>query len=435
MRVVAVLCAMIALLSLGQSGDLHASELRRTAIVKAVQSARAAVVNIHGHKTIDDQQQSREVNGMGTGVILDPRGYILTNHHVVNGVRKIRVTLVNRQTFSARIISHDVRTDLAIIKINAPEKLNVIRIGTSADIMTGEPVVAVGNAFGYEHTVTRGIISALHRTVQVSENNKYHDLIQTDASINPGNSGGPLLNIDGEMIGINVAVRAGAQGIGFAIPVDKALAVAAQLLSAERVQNTWHGVVRDSHRSTLKHRFVVGTIEKKSPADKSGFLAGDVIQTVGKTKIQRQLDFERALLGRHAGDEVEVTVVRKSEPLKLSLVLSKLPGRRQSVDSRSWRVLGLRLNPVPTQKFRTYKSRYRGGLSVASVRPDSPAARQGIRTGDVLVGMHVWETISVDNVDFVLDRDDLASFSPIKFYLLREGSTLYGHLPISVARR
>ena len=160
---------------------------------------------------------------MGTGTIVDERGYILTNYHVVSDVRRIEVTLDDGRGCTAELVAYDAAADLAVIKIPAPKPLPVIRIGTSSDLMEGESVIALGNAFGYEQTVTRGIISALGRDVQVSDTQAYDDLIQTDASINPGNSGGPLLNIDGEMIGVNVAVRAGAQGIGFAIPIDNAL--------------------------------------------------------------------------------------------------------------------------------------------------------------------------------------------------------------------
>ena len=148
---------------------------------------------------------------MGTGVVIDPRGYIITNYHVVNGVRDIQVTLADGERYIAKLVARDPETDLAIIKIDAKQEIPVISIGTSSDLMTGETVIAMGNAYGYEHTVTRGIVSALRRSVQVNEAQNYDDLIQTDASINPGNSGGPLLNIDGEMIGINVAVRAGAR--------------------------------------------------------------------------------------------------------------------------------------------------------------------------------------------------------------------------------
>ena len=180
---------------------------------------------------------------MGTGVVIDERGYILTNYHVVADVRRIQVTLYDHREFTAELVARDPVSDLAVIKIPVTEPLPLIKIGTSSDLMEGEPVIALGNAFGYEHTVTRGIISALGRDVQVSDTQTYDDLIQTDASINPGNSGGPLMNVDGEMIGLNVAVRAGRQGIGFAIPIDQVMHVAAQLLSVEQLENKRHGLV------------------------------------------------------------------------------------------------------------------------------------------------------------------------------------------------
>ncbi len=249
----ALLCLAVCGTSYGWLADgalaAHASELRKTPIVQAVAGARDSVVNIHGQKLLtaaDDPQipgdNPRKVNGMGTGIVIDERGYIITNFHVVDGVKKIEVTLSDESTTTAQLVSTDPVNDLAIVKIDVSRKLPVITIGTSNDLMVGETVIALGNAYGYEHTATDGIVSAIHRSVQVSDTQSYEDLIQTDASINPGNSGGPLLNIDGEMIGINVAVRAGAQGIGFAIPVDKAMAVAAKLISAERVERKYHGV-------------------------------------------------------------------------------------------------------------------------------------------------------------------------------------------------
>ena len=176
------------------------SELRETPIVKAVQRVRASVVNIRGEKTIAapvmptgqiaGADASRRVNGMGTGVVIDDRGYIITNHHVVEGVREILITMADGQRHIAKLVARDMETDLAILKIDAKGSLPVIPIGTSSDLMPGETVIAVGNAYGYEHTVTRGIVSALHRAVQVSDAQFYDDLIQTDASINPATRAG-----------------------------------------------------------------------------------------------------------------------------------------------------------------------------------------------------------------------------------------------------
>ncbi len=196
-----------------------------TPVVQAVREAAPAVVNIQGQKSVVDPAPEgrgvalpREVNGMGTGVVIDSRGYILTNHHVVDGVHQINVTLEGGQAYVAQLVARDAETDLAVIRIRTPQPLRTIRLGTSDDLMTGESVIALGNAYGYEHTATTGIVSALHRNVQVNETQRYLDLIQTDASINPGNSGGPLMNIDGEMVGLNVAVRAGRRGLGLRFP-------------------------------------------------------------------------------------------------------------------------------------------------------------------------------------------------------------------------
>ncbi len=206
----------IALISLALSGPARASDQRFTPIVKAAQRTKPSVVSIRGEKTVLPSPQDgateppRRVNGMGTGIVIDPRGYILTNYHVVDGVREIQVTTSEGKKYVATVIARDSETDLAVIKISPAQKMQVIALGTSSDLMPGEPVVALGNAYGYENTVTTGIVSALHRAVQINDAQFYDDLIQTSAPINPGNSGGPLMNIDGEMIGINVAVRAGA---------------------------------------------------------------------------------------------------------------------------------------------------------------------------------------------------------------------------------
>jgi serine protease Do len=419
-------------------------EHRRSPIVVAVERARPAIVNIHGEKTVTSEGKTagggdvaRRVNGMGTGVILDPRGYIVTNYHVVEGVKKITVTTADRQSYVAELVSHDAQTDLAVIKIDVREALPVIAIGASYDLMPGETVVAVGNAFGYEHTVTQGIVSALHRTVQVSDAQSYEDLIQTDASINPGNSGGPLLNIDGEMIGINVAVRAGAQGIGFAIPTDKALVTVADLLSIRRLKHTWHGVVARPAEADAQG-VVVESVDPDSPAAKAGIKPGDVIKSVDEQSVARALDLERLLLERREGDEIGIKIGRDEEPLAVDLVLAAAPQLQQEPADPVWDLLGLELQPIPNKQFqRQFRTRYRGGLTVTDVRSESPAAKQGIRPGDVLVGMHIWETISLENVRYVLNRPDFASLEPLKFYILRENEpqTLYGFLTVSSNQR
>jgi serine protease Do len=308
-----------------------------------------------------------------------------------------------------------------------------MRIGTSSDLMAGEDVIAIGNAFGYYHTVTKGIISSLHRTVQVSDEQTYRDVIQTNADINPGNSGGPLLNIDGEVIGVNVAVRIGAQGIAFAIPIDQALDIAAGLMSAERLAGVSHGVAGKTQVNDAKPKFIVTAVRKDSPVV-NNLQPGDIVTAVGPVTVHRWLDFERAMIGRKPGEQVEVTVIRGGESVPLQVALSasgNTPARPVTLSERAWDVLGLKLEPMPQQAVRTINERYNGGLKVTAVRNDSPAAAQGIRRGDVLVGMLNWETTKLEDVAYILARPEFVATQPVTFYILRGTETLYGHLKVS----
>jgi len=420
------------------------SSLRETPAVRAVRRARVAVVNIRSEKSASRSADflysrgSRKVNGMGTGVVIDERGYIVTNYHVVAGVDSLQVTLPGGSIHQARVVSYDRDRDLAIIRVKPSRPLTTMPLGTSSDLMLAETVFAVGNAYGYEDTVTSGIISSLSRDVVVNDKQTYRNLIQTDASINPGNSGGPLINLDGEVVGINVAVRAGAQRIGFAIPIDDAREVIAKLLSIERLCRTWHGLVtRDVKRGTDR-RLVVRSTRSDSPAAAAGFKAGDVVTRVGELDIVDAVDFERALLERRAGSQVDVRVQRDGQTVALSLVLATAPGRDAPevvLGNQLWSQLGLKVEPIGREDLHrahgTGAESYNGGLKVVGLRPKGPAREHGIRNGDVLVGLHDWETINLDNVRFLLDHPRRAKFSPLKFYILRGNETLYGHLPVA----
>ncbi len=422
-----------------------ASELRQTPIVRAANSAAPAVVNIHGHKTVDGPNESgeyegpRRVNGMGTGVVIDERGYIVTNHHVIEGVRRIQVTLADRRTYTARLIARDPQTDLAIIRVNPNKPLPLINIGRSDDLMPGEPVIAVGNAYGYHHSVTQGIISALDRTVEVTDSQKYFDLIQTDASINPGNSGGPLINIDGKMVGINVAVRVGAQGIGFAIPVDKVMEVAARLMRVEQTSGTWHGIHGETLIQGERRIFKVQHVREGSPAAEAGIRGGDYLGQIGKTRIERALDIERALMGLDPGQSVSVRKLgAKSDTERVTMKIASAPnGKRRTPGNRverdAWDILGLRVAKVGPEELAGSDETYNGGLRVLAVRTGSPASSNGIRSGDILVGMHIWETISMENLDYIMNKAKLDNPNAVKFFVVRNTRTKDGE--ISVARR
>ncbi|RIK84261.1 MAG: serine protease [Planctomycetota bacterium] len=413
-----------------------------TPIVRAVRDNAPAVVNIQGQKPVIEPAAAgragvqREVNGMGTGVVIDPRGYILTNNHVVDAVRQINVTLEGGQVYIAQLVAHDLVTDLAVIRIRTPQPLPTINIGTSSDLMTGETVVALGNAYGYEHTVTCGIISALHRNVQVNETQQYLDLIQTDASINPGNSGGPLLNLDGKMVGLNVAVRAGAQGIGFAIPVDKAIEVATQLMSVERLESQWHGITPLLVEGPLGP-VEVARVDRESPAEQGGLQKGDEIRQIGTLAIDRPLDIERALLGRRVGDRVPVVVQRNGEELTLDLVVTARPSRQREPQPvgdfqlATWDAFGLILEPEPAGTLRNRGVPLDGGMRVVAVRPGSSAATQGVVKGDILVQIHRWYTTSEEDVKFVLSKaESVARLGSVRFDIIRGNERFYGQLAL-----
>ena len=431
---------------------------RRTAVVEVVERVRGAVVNIHSERTVrgpateelfaHTPSQNR-VNGMGTGIIVDPRGYIVTNYHVVEDVSVIRVRLSDGTTHSARVLTRDQETDLALLKVDLGRPLPTMSLGTSSDLMVGETVIAIGNAYGYEHTVTVGVVSAVKRDVTLNKEISYKQLIQTDASINPGNSGGPLLNINGELVGVNVAIRAGAQGIGFAIPVDAMLRVVADMLSVRRRNGTWHGLVcRDcvgeaevkmpahdqanvtektvSHEAaapagSLVRWLVVERAEAGSPAARAGLQAGDVVLRAGDLRLACGLDLERALLDRAAGDSVPLLIRRDGAEKRLDLVLQGVAQAAAPVADIVWRKLGMRVSPVNADLVSRNNQQLHGGVAVLELDPQGPAAKAGIQRGDILVGLHQWETVNVDNVVFVLTHPDLASFNPLRFFIVRAG--------------
>jgi serine protease Do len=412
---------------------------RRSAIVQAVERVRPAVVNIHSERTaqghpVDDltptMPSQNRANGMGTGIIIDPRGYIVTNHHVIEDVSLLRVRLNDGSVYHARVVAREREYDLALLKIDADRSLPTIPVGTSSDLMVGETVVAIGNAYGYEHTVTVGVISALNRDVSLNKEISYRSLIQTDASINPGNSGGPLLNIDGELVGVNVAIRAGAQGIGFAIPVDQMVQVMTEVLAKKRRLETWPGLVCKAlpdPRNSPPWYLQVEQVEPASPASKAGLKTGDVLVRLGDVEAHTSLDFERALLNLKPGDQIPVQVRRGDTVHQAQLVLMPARSLASPTDS-AWKILGMRLIVVGVEEVKSGGSTLRGGLLVAELRPDGPAAKAGVQRGDIMVGLHQWETVNLDNVAYVLQHQELATFYPLKVFLLRNGQIHRGWL-------
>lgn len=417
------------------------SSLRRTTTVRAIQAAEPAVVNIEGNKPANPAAaDSHQVNGMGAGVIIDPRGYILTNQHVVQDVGRIEVTLHDGTRHVGQLIARDAETDLALLKIAARTALPTIRCGTSSDVMRGERVIAIGNPFGYHHTVTEGIVSALHRDIPVNGTQNYPDLIQTDASINPGNSGGPLLNADGDMIGINAAVRIGAQGIGFAIPVDKAIEIAAEMIAQHR-----RGAFEIPVSVSTKYDQGSAHVEVVR-ASGTELQRGDVIRSIGSRPIRTRLDYELALLGQKSDAQLNVDVERNGERLTSRLIADSRASAKSntrvqlasasSVQDQVYRLFGLRLEIADSALVRRHDTSYNGGLRVTAVRKNSAADLAQIQAGDILVGLLEWQTPNWDDLAWILKSDELQAASAPKFHIMRGREVFWGTLELTkVAQR
>jgi len=442
----------MALAAVGLNARAVAEEkesLRKTAVVRAIQAAEPAVVNIEGNKPPKPNAGAaagggQEVNGMGAGVIIDPRGYILTNQHVVQDVRRIDVTLHDGRQLVARLIARDAETDLALVKVDSDQPLPVILCGTSSDLMRGERVIAIGNPFGYHHTVTEGIISALHRDIPVNGVHEYPDLIQTDASINPGNSGGPLLNADGYMIGVNAAVRIGAQGIGFAIPIDRAVEVAADMIAQYRQQASPDIGVKTEFRDGETSLRVVRSSSES-------FLRNDIIREVDGRPVRNRLDFELALVGLTAELDIPVKVQREGNLLTTKTQLRSHRNMAQSASKSNFHLtsspaesvqdyvyseLGLRLEAATKAKVQSIDSTYQGGMIVVGVRPGSPAHKAPIQKGDILVGLLGWQTTSWNDLSFIMNSEELKSQPSPEFRIMRNNKVFWSNLELggSIAR-
>jgi serine protease Do len=300
-------------------------------IIRVVAQVRPSVVNINTVARVQTVYGVFPQEGAGSGVIVSPDGYILTNNHVVEGAQQITVTLLSGKAFPARLIGADRFSDIAVVKVSSAERLPAAQFGNSGTLQVGQLAVAIGNPFGLGHTVTVGVISALNRSIQVP-GLLIENLIQTDAAINPGNSGGALTDSGGAVIGINTAIVPNAQGIGFAIPMDAARAIMDQLLQSGRVVRPYVGVVwgGDVHRDIanqyhlpVDEGVIVREVDPNGPAASAGILAGDIIVAVDGKRVANWNEFIRELFARRPGDRVRIEIVRDSARRTIEVTLAQ----------------------------------------------------------------------------------------------------------------
>ncbi len=352
--------------------------------------------------------------GLGSGVIIDPQGYILTNEHVINDADKIKVTLSDGREFKGEVKERDPRSDLAVIKINA-NNLPVATLGDSDNLKIGQWVVAIGNPFGFalqnpEPTVTVGVISALHRSLGrvMSRDRDYNNLIQTDAAINPGNSGGPLVNLKGEIVGINVAIfstSGGYQGVGFAIPANNAKRIVSRLIEGKKISYGWMGITVQDLNDDLSKYFgladkngvLVAKVLEDGPAAKAGMKESDVIKQFDNKPVNSVKDLLNVVGSAEVGRKVKVMVIRDKKPVALDATVGERPedtdeiisneeGDEKGKPAAVWR--GISVEDLGAEKIKRFKTEEKQGVVVIEVEPNSPADEAGVMPGDVIVSIN-----------------------------------------------
>lgn len=341
-----------------------------------------------------EQPQYRRDTSLGSGFIINRAGYILTNDHVVRDAESIKVKLSNENVYSGKVVGSDPKTDIAVIKIDSKEQLPVAVLGDSDKLRVGQWAAAIGNPFGLDRTFTVGVISATGRSNMGIE--AYEDFIQTDASINPGNSGGPLLNIYGEVIGINTAIVAAGQGIGFAIPINMAKNVVAQLISKGKVSRGWMGVSIQPVTEEIAASFglkkasgaLVNEVVAGGPAARAGMMQGDIIVGFDGKEVRDVRHLQRLVADTPVGKTVEARIIRDGREMRLSLTLGNsesaeaAQSRPEEPEPATW--LGMSVIELP----RELRARNVSGVMVTQVDPDGAAAAAGLRQGDIIVSIN-----------------------------------------------
>ncbi|MFH0813331.1 MAG: DegQ family serine endoprotease [Pseudomonadota bacterium] len=340
----------------------------------------------------------RELKGLGTGMVMDEEGHILTNNHVVGGATEIKVLLSNGKQYPAKVVGTDPKTDLAVIKIETTETLPHVTFGDSDKVEVGEWVVAIGHPRGLDQTVTQGIISAKHRR-GITDPSTYQDFLQTDAAINPGNSGGPLLNLQGEVIGVNAAIvsqSGGSEGIGFAIPSNMALHTAKALIAHGKVERGWLGVSVQDLTPDLAQSFGLGApkgaliadVSKDGPADKAGIKRGDVVLAYKGKETPDSSTLRNEIANTPIGEEVKVTVWRDGKQEEVSVKIGSLEDATKLLSASLKDRLGGEFQPVTSKEVEKYHLESQQGVVVVWLDPKGALAEAGFEVGDMIFAIN-----------------------------------------------
>ena len=367
----------------------------------------------------------------GSGVIVDKEGYILTNNHVIEGADKIKVRLNDGREFIATLKGQDSRTDLAVLNIKAKD-LPVATLGDSDELEVGEWAIAIGSPFGLEHTVTVGVISAKGRSGLGT--GTYEDFVQTDASINPGNSGGPLINIDGEVVGINAMIIQPGTGIGFAIPINMAKQILNDLIKQGKVVRPWLGISAQDLTPELAEQFqvkekegvLVAQIHQGTGAEKAGLVSGDIIKTVDDKAIKNVNELVKEIQKKKVGQKVKLSVVRDGKSMTIEVTLSAMPDKPEAMKEKEIEEkLGAQIQELTPQLAARYRisSEIKRGVVIISVEEGSPADELGLQEGDVILEINRKKIETTK--DFEKAIKDLNLEKGIVFRLHRRGNSFY----------
>lgn len=344
------------------------------------------------------REQKRELKGIGTGILLDTKGHILTNNHVAGGATKIQVLLADGKTFPGKLVGADQKTDLAVIQIEAKEHLPYVTFGDSDKVQVGEWVVAIGHPRGLDQTVTQGIISAKHRT-GITDPNSYQDFLQTDAAINPGNSGGPLLTLAGSVIGINAAIiseSGGYEGIGFAIPSNMALHVANALIARGKVERGWLGVSAQDLTPDLAQSFglesskgaLIAEVTKDGPADKAGIKRGDVVLSYKGKETPDASTLRNEVANTPIGEQVTVTIWRVKERKEIMVTVGNLESATKIARASLEERLGGQFRAVTSKEVEKYNLESPSGVVITRVDPKGALAEAGFEVDDIILSIN-----------------------------------------------